>query len=118
MYYLKIVNQILTVVLLKDPTIDYTAQMKILAVANTVLREQIESLSQEREELREHLLSIEETFIVKKDENMKELSGKRSYLRQEMQIALERGRKRCRRSAQDIYRPYVCPYLPCDKAYG
>eukprot|EP00826_Nyctotherus_ovalis_P053106 TRINITY_DN6848_c0_g1_i26.p6 TRINITY_DN6848_c0_g1~~TRINITY_DN6848_c0_g1_i26.p6 ORF type:complete len:129 (-),score=32.47 TRINITY_DN6848_c0_g1_i26:64-450(-) len=98
---------------LKDPTINYREQAKILAMANVALREQIGQLRQERDELREAVHEVEEA---KREESSKEQPVRRTYLRQE--LALESGRKRYRRNAAEIERPYKCPYSPCNKAYG
>ena len=104
---------------LKNPTINYEAQLRILAVANAVLQEQIEKLATERNQLKGSL--ERDSGTLKTDDSIKEIiekEAKRSYPRQEMQMSWEKGRKRYRRSATEIERTYRCPYSPCDKAYG
>ena len=118
MHFLRLCSQtvwrdLILIVPIKDPTIDYKEQAKLLAMSNYVLRKKIGSLKREMESLVREVRAIEEE---KKEEIIKEQPVRRSYLRQEM--VFDNSKKRYRRNAADIERPYKCPCLTCNKAYG
>jgi len=99
----------------KELSINYIQQIQLLSLANNTIFQQIQNLEKEKVELLEKCENLESVQIKRLDN--KRISAEKKE-EEYSGMSLFEKKKRHRRTALEIERPFSCPVGPCYRLYG